>query len=190
MGCDSERCDQRTVGRNGALRVCIANANHIPSSPSSMRTTVAGSGMGATDAAIAYDPPPVSVLEGPAGKQNPSTNSHSQHLPRFVRPAACTRVSSRPLPAQTQPFFLIQPVHPLMIHDPSFTLQQNINPIIAVAKLCNYLLGKISSFRIAQSQRGGLFFACVSGRQPSKRTDSARRGSLLRAVFQRVCEPL
>jgi hypothetical protein len=42
-------------------------------------------------------------------------------------------VSSRPLPPQTLPFLLLQPVHPLVVHLPSFPPQQNVNPIVAIA---------------------------------------------------------
>lgn len=58
-------------------------------------------------------------------------------------------MSSRPLFAQAQPFFPIQPVHPLVVHGPSFAPQKNVNPIVAVLNLC---LGDLSNLH----PQGGL----------------------------------
>jgi len=84
------------------------------------------------------------VIHDRQGPQSPpviQSIAYKIHRPTFIRSTrldSCdslggTRVSSRPLPPQTLPFLLVQPVHPLVVHLPSFPPQQNVNPIVAIA---------------------------------------------------------
>jgi hypothetical protein len=45
-----------------------------------------------------------------------------------------TDVATRPLEPKAQPIFPIQPVNPLVVHHPSLPAQQNIDPVIAIAR--------------------------------------------------------
>jgi hypothetical protein len=111
-------------------------------------------------------------------------NRNKMHRPTFVRntsfdsfyPLSGTRISSKPFPMQAQPFFLMQMVNLFMIHGPSFTAQQNVNPIIAVVDAS---LGKFTNLHpyanliIAQRRR-----SLIPYRSSKSPTDSRRQRGL------------